>query len=210
MKKTNLRNRKGFTLVEMLAVVIIVALLASIIFPAVGNAITRNAAATNAANLRAVEGQLRILRLTHPDDFETWLDTVNTWLGESNVNLLKSLVDLFTGGAATRYENDLRTVISSGGTLTLMNGASVSTPGSVHMSYTYKNHTWAVEAGAQMGVYLGEDDIYCHYNGIPVEVFEAIAEGREPNIEEDDSGQNLIQNVLDAIKNWLENLFGWL
>ena len=57
-----MRSRKGFTLVEMLAVVIIVALLASIIFPAVGNAITRNAAATNAANLRAVEGQLRILR----------------------------------------------------------------------------------------------------------------------------------------------------
>ena len=205
-----LRSKKGFTLVEMIVVIAVVALLASIIFPAVGNAITRNAAATNAANLRAVEGQLRTMRLMLPAEFETWLDTVNTWLGESNVNLLKSLVDLFTGGAVTRYENNLRTVISNGGTLTLMNGASVSTPTSVRMSYTYKGSTWAVDSGAQMGVYLGEDDIYCHYNGIPVEVFDAIAEGREPNIVTDNSNQNLIQNVIDAIKDFFENLFGWL
>lgn len=45
-------NKQGFTLIEMLVVIAIIAILVSIIVPVVGNSTTKAAAATNAANLR--------------------------------------------------------------------------------------------------------------------------------------------------------------
>lgn len=45
-------NKKGFTLIEMLAVIAIIAVLVAIIVPAVGSSTTKAKAATNAANLR--------------------------------------------------------------------------------------------------------------------------------------------------------------
>jgi prepilin-type N-terminal cleavage/methylation domain-containing protein len=56
-------NKKGFTLIEMLVVIAIIAVLVSIIVPAVGNSTTKAKAATDAANLRSViaEAQINIL-----------------------------------------------------------------------------------------------------------------------------------------------------
>lgn len=51
MKKT---NKKGFTLIEMLAVIAVIAVLISIIIPTVASATGKAAAATNAANLRSL------------------------------------------------------------------------------------------------------------------------------------------------------------
>lgn len=51
MKKT---NKKGFTLIEMLAVIAVIAVLISIIIPTVTSATGKAAAATNAANLRSL------------------------------------------------------------------------------------------------------------------------------------------------------------
>lgn len=53
-----LRNKKGFTLIEMLVVIAIIAVLVSIIIPTVTSATTKAQAATDAANLRSVMGQL--------------------------------------------------------------------------------------------------------------------------------------------------------
>ena len=53
-----LRNKKGFTLIEMLVVIAIIAVLVSIIIPTVTSATTKAQAATDAANLRNVMGQL--------------------------------------------------------------------------------------------------------------------------------------------------------
>ena len=47
-------NKKGFTLIEMLAVIAIIAVLVAIIVPAVGSSTTKAKAATDAANLRSV------------------------------------------------------------------------------------------------------------------------------------------------------------
>ena len=52
------RNRKGFTLIEMLVVIAIIAILVSIIIPTVRSATDRAEAATDAANLRSVLGAL--------------------------------------------------------------------------------------------------------------------------------------------------------
>jgi prepilin-type N-terminal cleavage/methylation domain-containing protein len=53
-------NKKGFTLIEMLAVIAIIAVLVAIIVPAVGSSTTKAKAATNAANLRSAAASITI------------------------------------------------------------------------------------------------------------------------------------------------------
>lgn len=50
----NKMNKKGFTLIEMLVVIAIIAVLVSIIIPTVSSATDKAGAATNAANLRSI------------------------------------------------------------------------------------------------------------------------------------------------------------
>lgn len=66
--------KKGFSLVEMLIVIAIIALLVSVTIPVVQAATTKAAAATNAANLRAIEGQLATLRVQNEDAFDSLVD----------------------------------------------------------------------------------------------------------------------------------------
>ena len=49
-------SRKGFTLIEMLVVIAIIAVLVAIVIPTVSSATTRAKAATDAANLRSIMG----------------------------------------------------------------------------------------------------------------------------------------------------------
>lgn len=53
-------NPKGFTLIEMLVVIAIIAVLVSIVIPTVSDATQRANAATDAANLRTVLGMLNV------------------------------------------------------------------------------------------------------------------------------------------------------
>ena len=55
-----MRNKKGFTLVEMLVVIAIIAILVAIIIPVVSNATQKANAATDAANLREALGELNV------------------------------------------------------------------------------------------------------------------------------------------------------
>ena len=48
-------NKKGFTLIEMLVVIAIIAVLVAIIIPVVSNSTTKAKAATDAANLRSAK-----------------------------------------------------------------------------------------------------------------------------------------------------------
>ena len=65
-------NKKGFTLIEMLAVIAIIAVLVAIIVPAVGSSTTKAKAAANAANLRSAAASISIEyvdgKLTVADD----------------------------------------------------------------------------------------------------------------------------------------------
>ena len=53
-------DKKGFTLIEMLVVIAIIAILVSIIVPVVGNSTVKAAAATNAANLRSAAASIAV------------------------------------------------------------------------------------------------------------------------------------------------------
>ena len=55
-----LQNKKGFTLIEMLAVIAIIAVLVAIVVPAVSNSSAKAKAAADAANLRTVLSMLNI------------------------------------------------------------------------------------------------------------------------------------------------------
>jgi prepilin-type N-terminal cleavage/methylation domain-containing protein len=64
----NLKNKKGFTLIEMLVVIAIIAVLVAIIIPVVQSSTTKAAAATNAANLRSYKAELVTIYLSSPND----------------------------------------------------------------------------------------------------------------------------------------------
>lgn len=55
-----LRSKKGFTLIEMLVVIAIIAVLVSIVIPVVGDTTTQAKAAADVANLRSVYSELNI------------------------------------------------------------------------------------------------------------------------------------------------------
>lgn len=59
-----MRKNKGFTLIEMLVVIAIIAVLVSIIIPTVSSATTKAEAATDAANLRNVLGYMNAVVMT--------------------------------------------------------------------------------------------------------------------------------------------------
>ena len=53
-------NKKGFTLIEMLVVIAIIAILVAIVIPVVGSSTAKAQAATDAANLRSAQAALQI------------------------------------------------------------------------------------------------------------------------------------------------------
>lgn len=63
------RIKRGFTLIEMLAVIAVIAVLVSVAIPIVSGSTDKAAAATNAANLRNLEGELTTMLLLDPTAF---------------------------------------------------------------------------------------------------------------------------------------------
>lgn len=86
-------NKKGFTLIEMMIVIAIVAVLVSVIIPIMNGSTDRAAAATNAANLRAAEGQLVSMMLADPDAFGSWKLNTEKALN-FGIETEKDLIDL--------------------------------------------------------------------------------------------------------------------
>ena len=74
-------DKKGFTLIEMLVVIAIIAVLVAIIIPTVTAATTKANAATDAANLRSVLGQANSL-LMMKDPSGSILKTAELEVGE--------------------------------------------------------------------------------------------------------------------------------
>lgn len=66
MKKLN--NKKGFTLMEMLIVVAIIAVLVAIAIPVFNGALTKSKEAADVANIRAAYAEWQVKMLTENED----------------------------------------------------------------------------------------------------------------------------------------------
>ena len=72
-----MRNKKGFTLIEMLVVIAIIAILVAVVIPVVNNSTEKAKAATDAANLRAVYAELNIHVLNGDKTIQEILDATS-------------------------------------------------------------------------------------------------------------------------------------
>ena len=70
-------NRNGFTLIEMLVVIAIIAVLVAIIIPTVSSTTIKAKAATDAANLRAVYAELNVHVLSGNKTVQEIIDTAS-------------------------------------------------------------------------------------------------------------------------------------
>ena len=84
-----MKNRKGFTLIEMLVVIAIIAVLVAIIIPTVGSATTKATAAANAANLRSLKAEITTAYLTNDESRWTFANGTVTPANESQTAIFK-------------------------------------------------------------------------------------------------------------------------
>ena len=167
------RKKDGFTLVEMLVVIAIIANLVSIAVPAITVTKNKSASAANAANLRAIYGQLNIMKLQEPRDFETLLsgnhhNGIN--IGDSSFvgKLLEELaVDRFA------------TFTAVNGKITLPTGLVIDAlPSAKVVSYDggFLTNSVQVEEGTEMTIVITDEHVLTCYNNYTIDNFADIAE----------------------------------
>ncbi len=120
----NKRNQKGFTLMEMLIVIAIIAILVAIAIPTFTSALTRAKEATDAANVRAAYAQIMI---------ENMLE--NKPIPTAKSGITDKITEL---GSKLNYDANL-TVEASGDTVTITyKGTKIFTGSTEDPSLTLK------------------------------------------------------------------------
>lgn len=89
-----MNNKKGFTLIELMAVIAIIAVLVGVILPTVTGANDKARGAANAANLRTVEAELATLKVTNPNAFVKDTDELGRILAEYSQKVADAKSDL--------------------------------------------------------------------------------------------------------------------
>lgn len=186
-----MRRKKGFSLVEMLVVIAIIAVLVSIIIPTVGASQTKANAAANAANLRSVKGQLAVLmvdgQFTHDDATSPTVllssiaeraeaaDKAGYPILAGTFRFIYGLVDSASkwlpdqiGEAVNRMNN---TYYAQDGKITIA-GVDYAAPSSKAVSVD----GLTLRKDTEMTVTFAENSIIVTYDGITSDVFAAIAE----------------------------------
>lgn len=163
------RSKKGFTLIEMLVVIAIIAILVTIIIPTVGGSTVRAAAATNAANLRSVEAMAKLALIEDSNMYDDLVDAGHTidrpedWIIDG----------LFGSGSSDFLNQQLATVTASNGSITFSNGKSLSD------LPTAKKMTcggYTVAEGTPVSLYFTENNVVAFYGKLSVANFADIAE----------------------------------
>jgi general secretion pathway protein G len=114
-------KKRGFTLVEILIVVIILGILAAIVIPQFTNASSNARSSSVASTLQTLRGQLELFKIQHSDTppDSTMLATVMT--GKTNANDLNTTESTGTLGPyvqafPTNPVNGFSTVVNASGT----------------------------------------------------------------------------------------------
>ena len=168
---TQNRKKKGFTLIEMLVVIAIIAILVAVIVPVIGKSTSKAAAATNAANLRAVEGQIATMLVDHFEEFQQLIAAGNTvnGLGADILNgLFGANTSAFLNERYATYTADSNGVLTLGNTGLTIEGLptskAVSTGG------------FNITEGMPISVYITKYNIAAYYGKLTVEDFADIAD----------------------------------
>ena len=120
-------NKKGFTLIEMLVVIAIIAVLVSIIVPTVSSATDKAKAATNAANLRTAAASIAIEYME--GDTHVTADDDGVLSGYTTaVPECEAIADI-TGGDFTAVLDDGNIVCSFGEDGTIANYTDIAEDG---------------------------------------------------------------------------------
>jgi len=173
------KNKKGFSLIEMLIVIAIVAALVSIIVPTVQEATLKSRAATNAANLRSVEGLLTTMRVENYDAFFTASERIEANLTGGLTQVIKDRLDFWFPGLSTEVSNALRTIKAENGEFTLdfSNGLQkVPAPASEEIHAPGGTYELNLDKDVQMEIFVTDNKVVCMYNGYTKEDFADVAE----------------------------------
>lgn len=163
------RSQKGFTLIEMLVVIAIIAILVAIIIPTVSGSTVRAAAATNAANLRSVEAMVKTALI---EDTNLYSDLVDA--GQTIDRPEDWIIDGLFGSGSTDFLNQqLATVTAANGSITFSNGKTLSgLPTAKQMSCG----GYTVAEGTPVSLYFTENNVVAFYGKLSVANFADIAE----------------------------------
>lgn len=199
------KNRLGFSLIEMLVVIAIVAILVSIIVPTITRATLKSAAATNAANLRAIEGQIGTLRVMNADKFEDLdykeLEDPDAGSKDDFWGSLGNLIGVYGSKVAT-YTADENGVLQIGDDLTVEN-----VPGAKAMTITKQDGTTReIAEGTCMTVYISETGVAATYNSVSRDNFADVAEDgsfdgeleKTQEEKEEDAKEDIKQEIVQA------------
>lgn len=184
-------HKRGFSLIEMMAVVAIIAVLVAIIMPTVAKAGVKARAATNAANLREVQGTLTTLRVSDYDAFMTAAkaldEGVNNLFGNGQASGVITGILNGLGGLGTALSNEFSAITATNGVLSLDYGSNpIEITAPPAKGIELDNLT--IKDEAQMKILILDAEIFCTYAGYTAEDFADIAEDGEYNGQTGGSG----------------------
>lgn len=117
------KHNKGFTLIEMLVVIAIVAILVAVIIPVVGESTTKAKAAADAANLRSVLGSLNSEIMLDNDSAEAHIAAMEPVKSKTFPNAklyvvysVPGLIDVYYYDNGNYYSKDYLGDIAADGT----------------------------------------------------------------------------------------------
>jgi len=172
-------NKKGFTLVEMMVVIVIIAILVAVIIPVVNHSTIKSRAAANAANLRAIEGQVAMHMLLNEGVYDEFIKDSDNINAVSNT-ILGKIYNFFKGeGAAETFAGNFKALWDNGkGEIPVPNSSPIPNVARAKAlkAPNRSGKTAMVVDEEYMCVYITEDGALAFYGDWTKEDFADVAE----------------------------------